>query len=221
MKEQAMTSQIQRTDEQHPILRAIVHNTLHANDHELLRHLAEVLGISTAPHVLLIASPDARAALEHSLGSEIEAYDGDLRRLPFADQQFDSALVAVPITQHLHAVARELSRVLKPNGSLGLVVFSLYRDQMPEDTRIVEQIGTLAAAVRPAAAYRAVLAESGFTAFVSEDRRAELRRSALASYRQHLLPADATPPADEMSQALSLMAAGSIALTLITAEKGL
>ncbi len=201
---------------------AIVVQALQPNNHELLRRLAKVLGITSASNVLLIADQAdiSGSILESELHCTVTHYGGDLRRLPFADQRFDTAIVAVPVAKQFHALARELHRVLKPNGTLGMVAFSLYRDQMPDDPALIDRVSPLLATSRPAAAYRAVLAESGFTAFVSQERGREVRRTALDTYRQHMLNQRATDrPADPAAQALELLAAGGIAITLITAEK--
>lgn len=204
------------------LIDAIVVHALQPNKHELLRRLAQVLGITAASDVLLIAdqADTSGAMLESELRCAVTRYDGDLRQLPFAERHFDTVIVALPVTRHLHAVARELHRVLKPNGTLGMVAFSLYRDQMPDDPALVERVVPLLATSRPAAAYRAVLAESGFTAFVSQDRGREVRRTALDSYRRHMLShRSGDQPVDPATQALELLAAGGIAVTLITAEK--
>ncbi len=220
-----MTSQAQMPDQQHTLVDAIVANVLQPNNHDLLRHLGQVLGIEPTSRVLLMVEADAAAQeeLNAALGCPAEVYHGDLRKLPYATGQFDSAIVAVPIGEQMHSVARELSRVLKPNGSLGMVIFSVYRDQMPEDTTLFDQVTPLIATARPAAAFRAVLAESGFTAFVSEDRRREVRRAARDNYRHLLLNRGEQSSAthDSAAQAIGLMATGGIGLTLITAEKSL
>lgn len=212
-------------DQQHTLVEAIVANVLQPNNHDLLRHLGQVLGVQPTSQVLLIVEADdeAQAALKAALGCPVEVFHGDLRHLPFDTGRFDSAIVAVPVAKHLHTVTRELSRVLKPNGGLGMVIFSVYRDQMPDDIELFEQVTPLIATGRPAAAYRAVLAESGFTAFVSEDRRREVRRAARDNYRHLLLNRGEqnTEPQDPAAKAIGLMATGGIGLTLITAEKSL
>jgi ubiquinone/menaquinone biosynthesis C-methylase UbiE len=211
--------------EQHSsLLQGLVANTLRPNNHELLRHLGQVLGLKANEQVLLIAgsaSEEAQHVLTSEFACQVEVFQGDLRQLPYEDAYFHNAIVAVPIAKELPAVARELSRVLRPTGSLGMVIFSVYRDQMPDDTQ-VDQVMPLIETARPAAVYRAMLAECGFTAFVTKDRRRDLRRAALANYRQYMLHKVATTPSPELAtQALGLIASGSVSITLITAEKGL
>lgn len=210
-------------EQQHPLVDAIVAGALQPNNHELLRHLGQVLGINAGSRVLLVAEADAeiRAFLETDLGCSVETFRGDLRQLAYAANSFDSAIIAVPVTRKLHTVACELARVLKPNGSLGMVALSVYRDQVPDDQGTAEQVLPLLNVARPAAAYRAVLAECGFTAFVSEDRRRDVRRAALASYREQMLQDTNESPAepqDAATLALGLMATGGVGVTLITAE---
>jgi SAM-dependent methyltransferase len=217
-----MISDTNVRDPQSSLVDAVVANALQPNDYELLRRLGKVLGINADSRVLLVAEPadQARAALEAELGCSVEIFRGDLRTLPYSDQTFDSAIIATPLSRELQPIARELSRVLKPKGYLGMVAFSIYRDQMPDDTVLFDQVTPLLATSRPAPVYRAVLAECGFTAFVSEDRKREMRRVA-ESYYQHMLPEDAaaTPPQTTLSQALGLLATGIVGVTLITAEK--
>lgn len=219
-----MISDTELGDSQSSLVDAVVTTALQPNNYELLRRLGQVLGINADSRVLLVTEPadQAQTALETELGCSVEVFRGDLRQLPYAAGTFDSAIVALPVSKTLQAVARELSRVLKPKGYLGIIAFSIHREQMPEDTSLFDQVTPLLATSRPAAVYRAVLAECGFTAFVSEDRKRELRRVA-EIYRQHMLPDDvaSAPPQATAAQALGLLATGVVGVTLITAEKGL
>lgn len=208
------------------LLSAIVTTALEPNNQELVRRLVKVLGINSECNVLLIANPQSHAQdVFTDLDMNVTVFSGDLQRLPYETAQFDAAIVTVPIVRGLHAVARELSRVLKANGCLGMAVFSVYRDQMPEDTALADQALPLLGAGRSVAAYRAILAESGFTAFVTEDRKGDVRRTALESYRAHILhgttPESPVQRTDATAQALVLVASGSVDVALITAEKDL
>lgn len=206
-------------------LSAIADHTVQLNDHELLRRLTQVLGVDQHGVVLVIADPKSQAvqAVEETSGSSVLAYSGDLQHLPFESNHFDAAIVAVPVGTQLPQLARELGRVLKPNGLLGLIGFSIYRDQMTEGAAPDEAVNQLLTIGRPAAAYRAVLAESGFTAFVTENRKRDVRRTAMEVYRQHLLPDETSPEtrlqSNPTAQVLGLMATGTVGVTLITAEK--
>lgn len=207
------------------LLDTIVTATIQPNNYELLRHLGQVLGLRSDHSVLLIADQleSAQQVLMDQIGCQIELFKGDLQRLPYADATFDSLIVAQPVTQPLHPIARELARVLKPNGMLGMIICNVHPDQVFGKAAF-EHTKPLTAISRPATIYRAVLAESGFTAFVSENRRRSLHQTTLESYRQHILQSTADAPVqakDVASQVLSLMASGSISLTLVTAEKAI
>jgi hypothetical protein len=101
-------------------------------------------------------------------------------------------------------------------------VYSVHRDQLADESFAIAGSVPLLAAIRPAAVYRALLAESGFTAFVSMDRRRDVRRSALESYQEHLLGKhEPSAPGDAAAQALGLIANGAVEVTIITADKSL
>lgn len=221
-----MTPETELQYQQNPLLSAIVTTALEPNNQELLRRLVKVLGIDAQSNVLLIADPHSQAQdVLAELAAQVETFNGDVHHLPYPTAHFNAAIVTIPVTRGLHGLARELARVLKANGCLGMVVLSVYRDQMPEDAALADQTRPLLGAGRSTAAYRAVLAESGFTAFVTEDRKRDVRRTALASYRKHLLhgtTAEAPVQREDVgAQALGLMASGSVGVALITAEKGL
>jgi SAM-dependent methyltransferase len=208
--------------ERDDLLDALSTSALQPNDHVLLRRLADVLGIGEASRVLLIAAPhsEAQSVLQATFGCEV--FVAGEHPLPFDAESFDSAIVTSPLTRPVQAVGRELARALKPRGTLGMLVYSVYRDQLGDETGQGYGSTPLLAAIRPAAAYRAVLAECGFTAFVSMDRRRDVRRSALEVYREHLLGSAAPSRHDNAAaQALGLIANGAVEVTIITAEKSL
>ncbi len=204
--------------------------------HDIVRHLGNVLDIQPGEHVLFVPSEGSITALTlanefdcqvtvlvnpgdepivHPAHDHITIQAGSLDALPFEARAFDVAIVTIPLASGLQRTANELARVLKRSGRLGVVALSLYQDQLSDEQGVVAHMGEQATQVRPAAAYRAVLGEAGFTAFLSEDRRRALRRTAQAIYREHMLQPTA-PAAD----ALGLYATGGISMTLITAEKG-
>lgn len=218
-------------------LQTVLTTSLAQEAHEVVRHLGRVVDVRAGEHVLLVPGDGALTALTlvndydcrvSVLGSAADAPiiqpnderitlgTGTLHALPFESGSFDAAIVAVPVTSGLQQVARELARVLKRSGRLGMIALSPYRDQMVDEAGGVLRQSQGAGQIRPAAAYRAVLAEAGFTAFLSEDRRRELRQSAQAIYRQHMLE-----PTGPTTATLGLLAAGGVMMTLITAEKGM
>ncbi|HZB94428.1 MAG TPA: methyltransferase domain-containing protein [Herpetosiphonaceae bacterium] len=217
-------------------LQLVLTTSLAQEAHDVVRHLGRVLDIQKDDHVLLIPGDGVLTALtlvnefgcrvsvltgphdEHTIQPADERIDleaGSLTALPFESATFDAVIVSIPVVTGLQRVARELSRVLNRSGRLGMVALSLYRDQVADEAGAVIQQSQGGGQIRPAAAYRAVLAEAGFTAFLSEDRRRELRRSAQAIYREHMLE-----PGASHRETLGLLAAGGVSMTLITAEKG-
>jgi len=189
-------------------LQTVLTTSLAQEAHDVIRHLGRILGIKANEQVLLIPGDGALTAL-----SLVSDYDcrvtvlmavgdtpvvqpadervtlkvGSLDTLPFEAGSFDAVIVAVPLTTGLQRVARELSRVLKHSGRLGMVALSPYRDQVSDDVAATILQPSGAGEIRAAASYRAVLGEAGFTAFVTQDRRRALRRSAQAIYREHIL----------------------------------
>lgn len=217
-----MNGETQLGHEHDALLDALSNSALQTNDHVLLRRIGDVLGIGQGSRVLLIAAShsEAQAVLEATFGCQVTVV-GE-QALPFEAESFDHAIVTSPLTRPVPAVGRELARVLKPRGTLGMLVYSLYRDQLGDDGGPVAGSVPLLAAIRPAAAYRAVLAECGFTAFVSMDRRRDVRRSALEIYREHMLGKPEPGASDDAAaQALGLIANGAVKVTIITAEKSL
>ncbi len=194
--------------------------TIKPQNYELMRNLGRVLGIQPGQQVLLLSNDDA---LQHTLADEfrcdIKLFDGELQQLPFADAQFDAVIVARALHGALPTLTRDLARVTKPRGTLGMIVLNVHADYVAQAGDAIQSLH--GAMLRPAAAYRAVLAESGWTAFVSTPRQGDLLRATRETYRQYLLEpvAEATPHV--APQALQLLATDGVTVTLITAEQAL
>lgn len=207
------------------VVHAIVNAAIEPNNYELIRNVGRVLGITSGQHVLLLSSESAlQQVLSDTFNCDVTLFNGDMRQMPYGEDAFDSVIVARPITTALLPIARELARVVKLNGTLGMVVLSLHADFVTEANVGADQLNIFGSMLRPAAAYRAVLAESGFTAFVSTPRREDLLRSVRDTYRQHLLQPTTTgsqPASDVPTQVMNLLATEGVAITLITAEKAL
>ncbi len=213
-------------------LQTVLTTSLAQEAHALVRQLGSVLALRPSDHVLLIPGDVGMTGLTlvQSFGCHVtmltntdfavEPNDdrlvierGMLSALPFATASFDAVIVASPVTTHLLQTARELARVLRYAGRLGMVALSPYRDQLAADASAAQ--APVLMQTRPAAVYRAILGEAGFTAFLTEDRRRAVRQSAATVYREHMLRSE---PEDT---ALSLLASGGLNVTLITAEKAL
>lgn len=81
------------------------------------RRFADVVGLDYAPALLERASQRAEAE-----GLAVELVEGDAEALPFADASFDVVLsvVGVMFAPNQAQAARELQRVCRPGGTIGL-----------------------------------------------------------------------------------------------------
>lgn len=219
------------------LLQTVLTTSLAQEAYDIVRHLGRVVDVRAGDQVLLVPGDGALSALTlvndfgctvtvligpgdepavQPADERIQIKIGRLEALPFEKGTFDAVIVAVPLTAPLQRSADEMARVLKRSGRLGIIALSPYRDQMADEANEITLQGQGIDSIRPAAAYRAVLGEAGFTAFVTEDRRRALRRSAQAIYQEHMLK-----PGEPTTATLELFAAGGVSMTLITAEKGL
>lgn len=213
-----MTQSLASVDQSTIVTQALT-AAIEPHDYELVRNLGRVLGIQPTQEVLLLSSDEAlQQALAGEFRCHVTAVAGDMQQLPFADGYFDSVVVACALPNDLLPLARELARVTKWRGTLGMIVLNVHADYVAHAEGNASLLHRMLA--RPAAAYRAVLAESGWTAFVSTPRNNDLLRPVRDTYRQHLLaPVSDATPADEQPQALRLLAANGVNATLITAEQ--
>jgi ubiquinone/menaquinone biosynthesis C-methylase UbiE len=81
------------------------------------RRWGRVTGVDYVPELLGRAAERARAE-----GLDLDLVEGDAERLPFADGQFDVALstFGVMFAPDQEQAAREIVRVVKPGGAIGL-----------------------------------------------------------------------------------------------------
>jgi demethylmenaquinone methyltransferase/2-methoxy-6-polyprenyl-1,4-benzoquinol methylase len=92
---------------------------------ELARHGCHVVGLDQSEEML--AGARARAAREPVLSSRIEFVRGEAERLPFADRAFD-ALTFTYLLRYVDdrlETMRELARVVRPGGRIGMVEFGV------------------------------------------------------------------------------------------------
>jgi demethylmenaquinone methyltransferase/2-methoxy-6-polyprenyl-1,4-benzoquinol methylase len=85
----------------------------------------EVVGIDQSEAMLAVAR--AQLAQRPSLGSRVRFMQGEAERLPFGDGEFD-ALTFTYLLRYVDdpaATMRELARVLKPGGRIGMVEFGV------------------------------------------------------------------------------------------------
>jgi demethylmenaquinone methyltransferase/2-methoxy-6-polyprenyl-1,4-benzoquinol methylase len=91
----------------------------------LARRGAEVVGLDQSEQML--AGARRRLAERPELASRISLVQGEAERLPFADAQFD-ALTFTYLLRYVDdraATMRELARVVKPGGRIGMVEFGV------------------------------------------------------------------------------------------------
>ena len=91
----------------------------------LARRGAEVVGLDQSEHML--AGARARFAAHPDLANHVTLVQGEAEGLPFADDEFD-ALTFTYLLRYVddrQATMRELARVLKPGGRIGMVEFGV------------------------------------------------------------------------------------------------
>ena len=95
---------------------------------ELAKSVGEtgkVYGIDVAPEMVEIAK---KRLEKEGLIDRLGIYEGDARNMPFADNVFDTVYMALTLelfdTPDIPKVLREIKRVLKPSGRLGVVSIS-------------------------------------------------------------------------------------------------
>jgi demethylmenaquinone methyltransferase/2-methoxy-6-polyprenyl-1,4-benzoquinol methylase len=93
---------------------------------ELARRGATVIGLDQSDH-MLSAARQRLAAAPPDLASRITLVQGEAEHLPFADGEFD-ALTFTYLLRYVddrRATMRELARVVKPGGRIGMVEFGV------------------------------------------------------------------------------------------------
>ncbi len=174
-------------------------DSFHPGGEALTRHLGDVLQLSPADHVLDVASGKGTSAfvLADTFGCRVTGVDygnrnvaeanavahprcdfqtGDAERLPFADATFDAVIseCAFCTFPSKPDAAREMFRVLKPGGRLGLTDVTLERERIPASLGNLLAVVACLGDARSAANYRATLAQAGFANFHEEDHSAHL-----------------------------------------------
>jgi demethylmenaquinone methyltransferase / 2-methoxy-6-polyprenyl-1,4-benzoquinol methylase len=92
---------------------------------EVARRGCEVVGLDQSEAMLAMA--EARLAADHGLADRVTFVHGEAERLPFADCSFD-ALTFTYLLRYFDdrpATLRELARVVRPGGRIGMVEFGV------------------------------------------------------------------------------------------------
>ncbi len=190
----------------------------------------------TVDGVDLSAANTTRAterAASTGLADKTQFHAGDAERLPFADATFDAVVCecAFCTFPDKTAAASELSRVLRPGGSLGLTDVVADQDRLPPElTSLTSWVACIADA-RPAAAYAELLAGAGLTVTLLERHDTAIVRmideiAARIDVLRMTSRAEAEALGLDFGQAQPLLGAaraavadGTIGYTLLVAEK--
>ena len=92
---------------------------------------SEVVGLDQSEQML--AGARSRLAADPALAGRVQFVSGEAERLPFGDAAFD-ALTFTYLLRYVDdrlATMRELARVLKPGGRIGMVEFGVPRKALP------------------------------------------------------------------------------------------
>lgn len=92
---------------------------------ELVRRGCEVVGLDQSEEML--SGARAQLAADPALADRVTFVRGEAERLPFADEEFDS-LTFTYLLRYVDdraATMRELARVVKPGGRIGMVEFAV------------------------------------------------------------------------------------------------
>lgn len=241
------------------LVRLLIGEALLPGPHGLCSHIGRVLDIQPHDHVLLVSSnPAASAAsLAEEFGCSVvavttkadqlersrrraertrrvEVRAGSIERLPFRTQRFSVAISegAFAASSDKAAAATQLHTVLSPKGRVALAEPTLYREMISEELVPLFTWLTPFAGARPAGVYRSILAERGFTDFITEDRRGDVLRAAEIARQKLMLVGLTSTPEDLGTQGedveasvrlaqsvLDLISKGVASFTLVTAER--
>ena len=180
------------------LARRLLGDSFHPGGTRLTGRLGELLSLTSASHVLDVASGRGTSAFhlvecfgckvtgvdlsdenvrlstteasQRGLGGQVSFQLGDAERLPFGDGTFDAILCecAFCTFPSKPIAAREFYRVLEPGGQLGLSDLTRTEGEIPELEGLLSWIACIGDAL-PAERYVAILEQAGFEVQRTED----------------------------------------------------
>ena len=246
---------------QRDVVALILGESYHPGGSELTRRLARRLGLAPGQRVLDVASgPGTTAFLLHAeLGLAVDGVDlgeesvaraneraretgvegvvrfhrGDAERLPFDDSSFDAVICecAFCTFPDKPTAAREMARVLRPGGKLGITDVTLDRSRLDPELRSLAGWVACLADARSLEEYITLLAGAGLDVKETEGHddalarmidQIDARLSALrmAAGGPALAGIDFQAARDRVALAAQAVAAGTAGYSLLVAEKG-
>lgn len=188
------------------VVAMLLGDAYHPGGLALTRHLADLLDLTAGQRVLDVASGRGTTALMladrhqvHADGMDLSAVNvalaqgaaaaaglteqasfvtGDAERLPYADDTFDAVVCecAFCIFPDKPTAARELARVLRPGGKVGITDVVAFPSRLPAElTGLAAWIACVADA-RPIGDYAAILTEAGLSIVHTERHDAAMTR---------------------------------------------
>jgi len=181
-------------------VRLLLGESFHPGGTELTKHLGRVLGLGPEDRALDVASGTGTSAfaLADTFGCRVTGVDygernvagasaaahqlcdfrvGDAEQLPFEDGSFDAVIseCAFCTFPSKDVAAREMLRVLKPGGRLGLTDLTMAGELPPGLDNLLAVVACIGDA-RSASEYRSILATAGFVDFSEQDQTSHLLR---------------------------------------------
>jgi arsenite methyltransferase len=195
-----------------------------------LEYGAQVDGVDLAPGNATLA---AGSAASRGLDQQVRFHLGDAECLPFPDSAFDLAVseCALCTFPDKPAATRELARVVRPGGLVGITDATAERTRLPDELTTVAAWVACIADARPAEEYAGLLSEAGLWVRTVEDHCAAVQQMVdQISARLELLRLTAPRRLDELRidpdlprrvlhAARQAILEGTIGYTLIVAEK--
>ena len=159
-----------------------------------VEYRARIDGVDLAPANVALARG---AAAARGLGERARFRPGDAEALPFPDGSFDLVVCecALCTFPDKPTATRELARVLKPGGRVGITDITADTDRLPEELTSVAAWVACVADARPTAEYLDLLTDAGLAIRGHEDHRAAVERMVTRS--APVSTCCASPPAQD------------------------